>query len=137
VDHILWITPIKKGKTDVVRRYMGALEGSRRADYEGSQEELNMIKEIFWLRPARNEDENDHLVLYMEAEDMEQAFKDWHNHKGDFETYGKAQWAEFSEEIPDPLWQGPNESPYVLECLSYYQHPGGPPAKPYEGPSRD
>ena len=136
MEHILWATPIKKGKTDVVRRYMEALEVSKRADYEGSQEELGMIKEIFWLWPARNDDENDYLVLYMEAPDMEKAFKDWHKHQGEFETFGKAQWAEFSEEIPDPLWQG-TESPYVLECLSYYQAPGGPPAKAYEGPSGD
>src|SRR5919197_489297 len=84
VDHVLWVTPIKKGKTDVVRRYM-------------------------------------------DADSMEQAFKDWAASEGAFETFGKDQWADFSVEIPDPLWQGPDESRYVLECLSYYQKPGGPP----------
>jgi hypothetical protein len=134
VDHVLWVTPIKKGKTDVVRRYMDALERSRREDYERSQEELGMHKEIFWILPARSEDDNDQLVLYMEADSMEQAFKDWAASEGAFETFGKDQWADFSVEIPAPLWQGPDESPYVLECLSYYQKPGGPPAEPYRGP---
>src|SRR5919197_3374679 len=107
VDHVLWVTPIKKGKTDVVRRYMDALENSRRQEYERSQEELGMHKEIFWILPARDEDENDQLVLYMEADSMEQAFRDWAASEGEFETFGKAQWAGFTEELPAPLCQGP------------------------------
>jgi hypothetical protein len=125
VDYILWATPIKEGKTEQARKYTESLETSRRADYEASQEELKMQKEIFWILPKEViGSDRDWMMLYMEAASMEEAFKIWDAHEGDFETYGKGQWAEWCDELPSPLWQRSGESPFVLEMLSYYQHPG-------------
>jgi len=49
MDWICWVVPVKPGKTDVAREYCQALETSRRADYEASERELGIDREVFFL----------------------------------------------------------------------------------------
>jgi hypothetical protein len=117
MDFVCWITPIKKGKTDAVRRYCQSLETDRRADYEESQRRIKTTKEVFFLWPGPD---RDYIVLYMEAPDMEFSLKTWDATNLPFETYGKGNWAEFIDGVPQPLWAPPG-SQYVLEPLSFYE----------------
>ena len=117
MDYTCWITPIKPGKTDAVRRYCEHLETDRRADYEASQLRIKTTKEVFflWSGPDR-----DYIVLYMEADDMVDSLKKWDASNLPFETWGKGNWVEFIDGIPQPLWAPPG-SPCVLESLSFYE----------------
>jgi len=119
MDWICWAVPVKPGKTDVAREYCRALETTRRADYEASERELGIQREVFflWTSPTGE----DYIVLYMDGDDMTKSLDVWEAHTGEFETWGKGQWAEFcdSDELPKPLSAGPGNGP-VLEVLSAY-----------------
>jgi hypothetical protein len=119
MDWICWVVPVKTGQTDTARRYCEALETTRRADYEASERELGIEREVFFL--WHGPDGADYIVLYMDGDDMTNALDLWEEHTGEFETWGKGQWAEFcdSEELPKPLSAGPGNGP-VLEVLSAY-----------------
>jgi len=119
MDWICWVVPVKPGKTDVAREYCQALETSRRADYEASERELGIEREVFFL--WTNPEGKDYIVLYMDGDDMTKALDVWEAHTGEFETWGKSRWAEFcdSDELPKPLSAGPGNGP-VLEVLSAY-----------------
>src|SRR4029077_2738637 len=75
MDWICWVVPVKPGKTEVAREYCRALETTRRADYEASERELGIEREVFflWSSPAGE----DHIVLYMDADDMTKALDVW------------------------------------------------------------
>jgi hypothetical protein len=122
VKYTCWVIPIIEGKTDDARAYCQALETQRRAEYEASEVELGIDREIFflWHGPDR-----DYVVLYMDGEDMVKSLQDWVVSEGAFELWGKSQWAIFSnpKDWPEPLWAGPGTGP-VLEVLSAYDHRG-------------
>ena len=118
MDYICWVVPVIPGRTDAARAYCESLEKERRAEYEASEREIGIDRELFflWHGPA-----GDYIVLYMDGADMTDALKKWADHEGPFETWGKAQWATFSDpkDWPEPIWAGPGVGP-VLEVLSAY-----------------
>jgi Family of unknown function (DUF6176) len=118
VDWICWVVPVKPGETETAREYCRALETTRRAEYEASERELGIAREVFFLWHGPG---GDYIVLYMDGEDMTTALDVWEAHEGAFETWGKGQWARFcdSDELPKPLSAGPGNGP-VLEVLSAY-----------------
>jgi GNAT superfamily N-acetyltransferase len=122
MKYACWIIPIREGKTADARAYCDALEAQRRAEYEASEAELGIDREIFflWHGPDR-----DYVVLYMEGQDMTTSLQGWVASEGAFELWGKSQWAVFTDpkDWPDPLWAGPGTGP-VLEVLSAYDHRG-------------
>ena len=124
MEYILWATPIKKGKTEAARAYAESLETSHRQGYEESQRRLGIHREIFWIWPAKDGDDRDWMILYMEAENMYKAFEIWSDSDAEFDTHGKNAWADWCERLPEPLFASSAESEYVLEMLSYYQDPG-------------
>jgi len=60
MDWICWVVPVKPGKTEVAREYCRALETTRRADYEASERELGIEREVFFL--WTNPEGKDHIV---------------------------------------------------------------------------
>jgi Family of unknown function (DUF6176) len=118
MDWICWVVPVKPGQTDLARKYCEALETTRRADYEASERQLGIAREVFFLWHGPD---GDYIVLYMDGDDMTKALALWEDHTGEFESWGKAQWAEFCDpaEYPKPLSAGPGNGP-VLEVMSAY-----------------
>jgi len=118
MDWICWVVPVKPGQTEVARQYCEALETTRRAEYEASERELGIEREVFFLWHGPD---GDYIVLYMDGDNMTKALDLWEAHTGSFETWGKSQWAEFcdSNELPTPLSARPGNGP-VLEVLSAY-----------------
>jgi hypothetical protein len=119
MDWICWVVPIKPGHTETARAYCRALEGERRAEYEASEREIEIEREVFFL--WHGPDDVDYIVLYMDGDDMTKSLDFWERHTGEFETWGKAQWGVFSDpaDWPTPLSAGPGNGP-VLEVLSAY-----------------
>lgn len=119
MDWICWELPLTPGTTDVARAYCASLEAERRSEYEASERELGIDREIFFLRHGA--DGIDYIVLYMDGPDMKKSLDLWEKHEGEFETWGKAEWRKFSDEkdYPVPLSAGPGNGP-VLEVLSAY-----------------
>ena len=111
MDWICWVVPVKPGQTEVARTFCEALETTRRADYEASERELGIAREVFFLWHGPD---GDYIVLYMDGDDMTKALDLWEEHAGSCETWGKAQWAEFcglGGRLPKPLSAGPGTWP--------------------------
>lgn len=119
MDWICWMMPLKPGTTDAARSYCASLESERRAEYEASERELGIEREVFFL--WHGPDGTDYVVLYMDGKDMKKSLDQWEGHPGEFETWGKEQWTKFTDEkdYPVPLSAGPGNGP-VLEVLSAY-----------------
>lgn len=119
MDWICWVVPVKSGKTDIARDYCRALESNRRGDYEASERELGIDREVFFL--WHGPDGVDYIVLYMDGPDMTKSLDVWEDCTKEFESWGKSEWARFTnpEDLPKPLSAGPGNGP-VLEVLSAY-----------------
>ena len=110
MKYVCWVVPITPGKTEVARAYCASLESDRRAEYVRSEREIGIDRELFfiWTDPSGR----DNIILYMDGENLDKALQLWTEHQGEFELWGKAQWADFSDpnDWPNPLWAGPGES---------------------------
>jgi GNAT superfamily N-acetyltransferase len=120
MKYTCWAIPIREGKTAYARAYCQALEAQRRAEYEASEAELGIDREIFFLWHGPN---RDYVVLCMDGQDMTKSLQSWVASEGAFELWAKGQWALFTDPMdwPDPLWASPGTGP-VLEVLSAYDH---------------
>ena len=116
--HVLWVVPVLPGKTAAARAYCDALEAERRTEYEASEKKIGIDREAFFLWHGPD---SDYIILYMDGENMTDSLKAWVDHTGEFELWGKAQWAEFSapEAWPTPMWSAPGES-NLPELISVY-----------------
>lgn len=116
MKNVLWMVPVHPGKTDVARRYCLDLETTRRAAFERSEIQIGLDREMFFLWHGPD---GDYIVLFMGGADVAASMRLWADADGEFETWGKKVWAEFSdpEDWPQPIWAGPNESKACPELI--------------------
>ena len=68
-----FVLPLLPGKADVDRAAMvSCWHGERRAAYEDSRRRAGITREAVWIQPGPT---GDVVVVYMEADDLEAAFK--------------------------------------------------------------
>lgn len=68
-----FVLPLLPGKTDVDRAAMvSCWHGERRAAYEDARRRAGITREAVWIQPGPT---GDVVVVYMEADDLEAAFK--------------------------------------------------------------
>jgi hypothetical protein len=117
MKNVCWVVPVREGMTEAVRDYCHSMENDRRAEYERSQNEIGLTSEQFFLWESEM---GAFIILYMEG-DLPEALKAWTEHTGEFETWGKTQWATFSDpgHWPEPLWAEPGTAD-LPELLSSY-----------------
>lgn len=80
--------PVQSGKRDTLMQFIKDIQGPMKKDYEKSQKRLG-IKKVAWFLQAPNggdNDGNDWLLMYLEAELMTRVFGDFAVSKEPFDV---------------------------------------------------
>lgn len=86
MDHICLALPILDGKTHGARAFMNELENSRKSEYDRSEREIGITKELWYLAALPS---GDHLIAYMESEDFGNALSMFSQSQDDFDMWFK------------------------------------------------
>jgi hypothetical protein len=70
MEQVCVALPILAGKTDDARAFMHELETQRKGDYDRSERNIGIPKEVWFLASIPT---GDHLVAYIESENFEHA----------------------------------------------------------------
>jgi len=114
MDEICLVTPVLAGRADTAREFLRRLDGDRRADYQRSEQQLGITKEVWFLAAGPRELS---LVAYIEAPDFPHSLRAFAASRDAFDVWFKHQLLEVSGvDLNQP-------SQTVLpELLSSYQH---------------
>jgi len=114
MDEICLVTPVLAGRADTAREFLRRLDGDRRADYQRSEQQLGITKEVWFLASGPRELS---LVAYIEAPDFPHSLRAFAASRDAFDVWFKHQLLEVSGvDLNQP-------SQTVLpELLSSYQH---------------
>jgi hypothetical protein len=93
MDYTCLVVPVLPGKADVMRDFYREVDGPRKADYERSEQQLGIGKEVAWLAHG---DEGDLAVIYIESENFEQAFGQFVQSQDEFDLWFKERVLEIS-----------------------------------------
>lgn len=90
MDEICLVVPITPGRGDDALSFMRELEGERRADYERSERQIGIDKEVWYLVHTGT---GDQLVAYMESDDFPKALSAFSQSRDAFDLWFKRQLA--------------------------------------------
>jgi hypothetical protein len=118
MDQICLVVPILPGRTADARDFMRELQAGREADYQRSEQRIEIPKEAWYLArtPA-----GDQLVAYMESPDFPKALSMFSRSQDEFD-----QW--FKQRLADATGLDLNTPPTgpLPELLSSYSADGRP-----------
>jgi len=91
MDQICLVVPILPGRTADAKDFMRELEADRKADYQRSEQRIEIIKEAWYLArtPA-----GDQLVAYMESPDFPTALSMFSRSRDEFDQWFKQRHAD-------------------------------------------
>ncbi len=122
MDRVCLAAPVQEGKADAARAFMHDLDGSRRDDYDRSEQRIGITKEVWFLAPTPG---GELLVGYIESGDFESAFGQFVASRDEFDLW-------FKERFADATGLDLNDPPQMElpELLSAYEGAGAasPPA---------
>jgi hypothetical protein len=86
MDQFCLALPILPGQSDDARAFMEELEGPRKSHYAASEQRIGITKEAWYLAalPA-----GDHLIAYMESNDIQGAIGTFIASQDDFDLWFK------------------------------------------------
>jgi Family of unknown function (DUF6176) len=100
VDQICLVAPVQEGKADAARAFMHDLDGSRRDEYDRSEQRIGITKEVWFLTQAAG---GDQLVGYMESPDFNSAFTQFVGSRDEFDLWFKERFADVTGiDLNDP-----------------------------------
>ena len=88
MDEICLVVPISSGRSEDARKFMRELEDERRADYERSERQIGISKEVWYLAHTAV---GDQLVAYMESADFPRALNLFSQSRDAFDVWFKQQ----------------------------------------------
>ena len=90
MEQICLVVPVLPGKTADARDFMRELEADRNADYQASEQRIEIVKEAWYLArtPA-----GDQLVAYLESPDFAKALSLFSQSRDEFELWFKQRLA--------------------------------------------
>ena len=91
MDHICLVAPVQDGKADAARDFMHDLDGSRRDEYDRSEQRIGIRKEVWFLAPTAG---GDQLIGYMESPDFNSAFTQFVGSRDEFDLWFKDRFAD-------------------------------------------
>jgi hypothetical protein len=114
MDEICLVTPVLAGRADTAREFLRRLDGDRRADYQRSEQQLGITKEVWFLASGPGELS---LVAYIEAPDFPHSLRAFAASRDAFDVWFKYQLLEVSGvDLNQPSHTA------LPELLSSYQH---------------
>ncbi len=100
MDQICLVAPVQEGKADAARAFMHDLDGSRRDEYDRSEQRIGITKEVWFLAQAAG---GDQLVGYMESPDFNSAFTQFVGSRDEFDLWFKERFADVTGiDLNDP-----------------------------------
>ncbi len=100
MDQICLVAPVQDGKADAARVFMHDLDGSRRDEYDRSEQRIGITKEVWFLAQAAG---GDQLVGYMESLDFNSAFTQFVGSRDEFDLWFKERFADVTGiDLNDP-----------------------------------
>jgi hypothetical protein len=96
VDQICLVAPLREGKADAARAFLHDLDGSRRDEYDRSEQRIGITKEVWFLAQAAG---GDQLVGYMESPDFNSAFTQFVGSRDEFDLWFKERFADVTASI--------------------------------------
>jgi hypothetical protein len=88
MDEICLVTPVLAGRADTAREFLRRLDGDRRADYQRSEQQLGITKEVWFLASGPGELS---LVAYLEAPDFPHSLRAFAASRDAFDVWFKHQ----------------------------------------------
>jgi len=114
MDEICLVTPVLAGRADTAREFLRRLDGDRCADYQRSEQQLGITKEVWFLASGPRELS---LVAYIEATDFPHSLRAFAASRDAFDVWFKHQLLEVSGvDLNQPSHIA------LPELLSSYQH---------------
>lgn len=100
MDQICLVAPVQEGKADAARAFMHDLDGSRRDEYDRSEQRIGITTEVWFLAQAAG---GDQLVGYMESPDFNSAFTQFVGSRDEFDLWFKERFADVTGiDLNDP-----------------------------------
>ncbi len=100
MDQICLVAPVQDEKADAARAFMHDLDGSRRDEYDRSEQRIGITKEVWFLAQAAG---GDQLVGYMESPDFNGAFTQFVGSRDEFDLWFKERFADVTGiDLNDP-----------------------------------
>ncbi len=100
MDQVCLIAPVREGKAEAAREFMRELDGSRRDDYDQSEQRIGITKEVWFLAPTSA---GEQLVGYMESGDFNSALTQFAGSRDDFDLWFKERFADVTGiDLNDP-----------------------------------
>jgi hypothetical protein len=100
VDQICLVAPVREGKADAARAFLHDLDGSRKDEYDRSEQQIGITKEVWFLAQAAG---GDQLVGYMESPDFKSAFTQFVGSSDEFDLWFKERFADVTGiDLNDP-----------------------------------
>jgi len=90
MDHMCLALPILDGKTQDVHDFMNELENSRKSEYDRSERNIGITKELWYLAALPS---GDHLIAYMESDNFGNALSMFSQSQDDFDMWFKERFA--------------------------------------------
>jgi hypothetical protein len=113
MDQVCLAAPVREGKAEAARAFMHDLDGSRREDYDRSEQRIGITKEVWFLAPTPA---GELLVGYMESGDFNSAFTQFVRSRDEFDLWFKERFADVTGiDLNDP------PEMQLPELLSTYQ----------------
>lgn len=86
MDQVCLVLPVRPGKSEAAREFLGHLDGDRRVDYDTSERRIGISKEAWFIAPGSTGQE---LVGYMESADFGKALGMFVESKEPFDLWFK------------------------------------------------
>src|SRR6478736_3240877 len=114
MDEMCLVTPVLAGRADTAREFLRRLDGDRRADYQRSEQQLGITKEVWFLASGPRELS---LVAYIEAPDFPHSLRAFAASRDAFDVWFKHKLLEVScVDLNQP------RQTVLPESRSSYQH---------------
>ena len=112
MDQVCLVLPVRPGKSEAARDFLGDLDRDRRGDYDVSERRIGISKEAWFIAPGST---GQQLVGYMESADFAKALGMFVESKDPFD-----QW--FKERLLDATGFDLNQMPTgpMPELISSY-----------------
>ena len=119
MDEICLVTPVLAGRADTAREFLRRLDGDRRADYQRSEQQLGITKEVWFLASGPRELS---LVAYIEAADFPHSLRAFAASRDAFDVWFKHQLLEVSGvDLNQPSHMALPELPSSYQHTSSWQ----------------
>jgi hypothetical protein len=90
MDQVCLVLPLLPGKTDDARAFQRELDTTRKADYDRSERQIGISKEVWYIAALPS---GDHLVGYMESDDFPRALQAFVASRDEFDEWFKQRMA--------------------------------------------